>query len=195
MVQLVVGRIGRAHGIRGEVAVEIRTDDPDARFRPGALLGTEPPAAGPLSVDSVRQHGGRLLVSFAGVADRTRAEQLQGTLLVVDVDERETADDPDEFFDHQLIGLAVVTVDGKRLGEVAEVLHLPGQDVLVVQRAVQREARSALETPASTEMLVPFVAAIVPQVDLQGRRLVVDPPDGLLDLPITAGTVDDGPED
>ena len=111
-MQLVVGRIGKAHGIRGEVGVEVRTDDPDARFASGESLITEPADRGPLRVDATRWHSGRLLVNFAGVADRTAAEALRGTLLLVEVDESERPDDPDEFYDHQLVGLRVVSTAG-----------------------------------------------------------------------------------
>jgi 16S rRNA processing protein RimM len=168
-VRLVVGRIGRAHGIRGDVSVEVRTDDPDARFAPGVTLLTEPAERGPLTVASGRMHSGRLLLSFEGVADRSAAEALANTLLVVDVDPDARPEDPEEFYDHQLVGLAVRTVGGEQVGEVSEVLHLPAQDVLSVRRGDGRE------------VLVPFVAAIVPEVDLDAGRVVVDPPAGLLD--------------
>ena len=168
-MQLVVGRIGRAHGIRGEVGVEVRTDDPDARFAVGASLITEPADRGPLRVGATRWHSGRLLVDFAGVADRTAAEALRGTLLLVEVDESERPDDPDEFYDHQLVGLRVVSTTGDEVGEVADVLHLPAQDVLAIKRA------------DGAEILVPFVKELVPTVDLDASRLTVEPRPGLLD--------------
>jgi 16S rRNA processing protein RimM len=167
---LVVGRIGRAHGIRGEVTVDVRTDDPEGRFAPGSVLLTDPAGSGPLTVAAGRVHSGRLLVSFEGVADRTAAEALRGTYLLAEAGDDEMPADPDEFYDHQLVGLAVVTTDGTSIGEVTEMLHLPGQDVVAVRRDVGRE------------VLVPFVAEIVPEVDLAGRRIVVDLPEGLLDL-------------
>jgi 16S rRNA processing protein RimM len=169
-MQVVVGRIAKAHGIRGDVAVEVRTDDPESRFAVGAKLATEPPAVGPLTVEGLRWHSGRLLLTFAEAADRTAAEALRGTLLVVDVDESERPEDPEEFFDHHLIGLAVETTSGERVGEVADVLHLPAQDVLAVR------------TDDGREVLVPFVASIVPVVDLDARKAIIDPPPGLLDL-------------
>jgi 16S rRNA processing protein RimM len=168
-VQVVVGRIGRPHGLRGEVSVEVRTDDPDRRFAPGHTLQTDPAVAGPLTVASGRVHSGRLLLSFDGVADRTSAEGLRGVLLLAEIDPQEQPDDPEEYFDHQLVGLLVSTVAGEPLGEVAEMLHLPGQDLLAVRR------------PDGREVLVPFVGQIVPTVDLDGGRVVVDPPPGLLD--------------
>jgi 16S rRNA processing protein RimM len=172
-MQLVVGRIGRPHGVRGEVTVQVRTDDPELRFAPGATLQTEPASAGPLVVEDLHAHSGRLLLTFVGVRDRTAAEALRGALLVVDVDPEDSPEDPEEFFDHQLVGLAAVTVDGTVVGEVQEVLHLPGQHVLAIRRAGGDEAG---------EVLVPFVAAMVPEVDLAGRRVVLNPPPGLLDL-------------
>jgi 16S rRNA processing protein RimM len=169
-VEVVVGRIGKPHGVRGEVAVEIRTDDPDGRFADGAVLATDPPERGPLVVQQSRPHAGRLLVLFDGVADRTAAAALRGTLLTVDTSGDPPLDDPDEFYDHQLIGLAVETAGGEVVGEVVDVLHPPGPDLLVVRR------------PAGDEALIPFVADMVPSVDLASRRVVVDPPRGLLDL-------------
>ena len=169
-MRLVVGRVGRAHGVRGEVLVDVRTDDPEGRLGPGSVLGTDPAGTGPLTVESGHVHSGRLLLAFEGVADRTAAQRLCGTWLLVDVPDDEVPEDPDEFYDHQLVGLPVVTVAGDPVGEVAEMLHLPGQDVFAVRR------------PGGDEVLVPFVAQIVPEVDLDGRRIVVEPPDGLLDL-------------
>ncbi|WP_119729289.1 ribosome maturation factor RimM [Thermomonospora amylolytica] len=166
--QIVVGRIGRAHGVRGEVAVDVRTDDPDARFAPGSVLRTDPGHVGPLTVERARWHSGRLLLRFTGVDDRTAAEQLRGTWLVVDAAELPPPEDPDEFLDHQLVGLTAVTPDGGMVGTVAEVRHY-GQDLLVVRRENGGEA------------LVPFVAALVPEVDVAGGRIVIDPPPGLLD--------------
>jgi 16S rRNA processing protein RimM len=169
-MQIAVGQIARAHGIRGEVTVVVRTDDPDVRFVPGTTLATEPPDRGPLTVAATRWHSGRLLVTFAGVGDRNGAEELRGTVLVLDSAEIPAPDDPDEFYDHQLIGLGVVTAAGDAVGEVTDVLH-HGQDLLVVRRG----------PGAGAEALVPFVSAIVTDVDVAGGRLVIDPPPGLLD--------------
>jgi 16S rRNA processing protein RimM len=163
---LAVGRIGRAHGVRGEVSVDVRTDDPAERFAPGAELGTE--NAGTLTVETVRTHAGRLLVRFAGIEDRTAAEALRGLLLLVDSAEIPPSDDPEEFHDHELIGLAAVATDGTELGEIVDVEH-HGQDLLVLRR------------PSGDEALVPFVGAIVPTVDLPAGRVVLDPPPGLLE--------------
>jgi 16S rRNA processing protein RimM len=171
-MQLVVGRVSRPHGVRGEIAVDVRTDDPELRLAAGAVLATEPAAVGPLKVNRSRWHSGRLLVTFDGVSDRDQADQLRGTLLLVDSDELEDLADPDEFRDHQLIGLTVVDADGQPVGEVTHVTHF-GQDLLVVAGIGDRAGR---------EILIPFVSAIVPEVDLQGRQLRVNPPAGLLDF-------------
>lgn len=170
-MQLVVGRIGKAHGIRGEVSVEVRTDDPERRFFAGSALETDRAGLGALTVAAARPHSGRLLVAFAGVADRSAAEALRGVLLVADSASC-GATGEEEWWDHDLVGLAAVTVAGEHLGEVVEVLHPPGPDLLVVHRGGE-EGR---------ELLVPFVATVVPEVDVAAGRLVVDPPEGLLDL-------------
>jgi 16S rRNA processing protein RimM len=168
-VQLVVGRIGKAHGIRGEVTVEVRTDDPDERFGEGATLTTDPPERGPLTVEHSWWHSGRLVMKLVGIDDRNAAEALRDTLVVVDSDDLEPIDDPDEWRDHELEGLRVELTDGDIVGELRELLHLPGQDVLVVAR------------PDGREVLVPFVKAFVPVVDVPAGTVVIDPPPGLLD--------------
>jgi len=162
----VVGRVGRPHGLRGEVTVQVRTDSPEQRFLPGAQLGAG--AGHTLTVDAVRPHGGMLLVRFAGVSDRAAAQALRGALLTVEVTELPELADPDEFYDHQLEGLAAVRPDGTVLGTVREIVHAPASDLLV------------LETGTGAA-LVPFVRAIVPEVDLAAGRVVLDPPAGLLD--------------
>lgn len=169
-MQLVVGRIARAHGITGEVAVDVRTDSPELRFAVGARVETDPAERGPLTVRRVRWHSGRLLVVFDEVGDRTAAESLRGTLLVADSATSPDAGDPEEFWDHQLVGLAAVTVDGAAIGTVEDVLHPSGTDLLVIRDADGKE------------VLVPFVSAIVTEVEVEHGRLVVDPPDGLLEL-------------
>jgi 16S rRNA processing protein RimM len=174
--EVVVGRIGRAHGIKGEVSVEPRTDEPDRRFADGTVLVTRTPQGtephGParpttLTVHRSRWHQSRLLVTFEGVEDRTAAEALRGLSLVTEVDPAEVPEDPEEFYDHQLVGLTVVDRTGTVLGTVTEVWHPPASPVLAVDR------------PDGRAELVPFVSAIVPTVDLAGGRLVVDPPDGM----------------
>ncbi|MGK4583184.1 ribosome maturation factor RimM [Kitasatospora sp. HPMI-4] len=168
-MQLVVGKIGRAHGIKGDVSVEVRTDEPELRLGPGAVLLTDPASAGPLTVESGKVHSGRLLLRFAGVKDRNDAEALRGTLLIAEVDPDERPEEEDEYYDHQLIGLDVVLLDGTLVGELTEVVHLPYQDLLTVKKA------------DGTEVLVPFVEKIVPTIDLENQRAVIDPPLGLID--------------
>jgi 16S rRNA processing protein RimM len=171
-MDLVVGRVVRPHGITGEVVVEIRTDDPDTRFAPGTTLRAKPSRGGPerdYVVDSAREHSGRLLVRLDGVADRTAAESLRGTVFVVDSENLPPIDDPDEFYDHQLEGLQVVTIEGRPLGTVAEVLHTAAGELLAVRAE-------------EGEVLVPFVSAIVTSVSLADRTIEIDPPEGLLEL-------------
>lgn len=167
-MQLVVGRIGRPHGIRGDVTVDVRTDEPDARFAPGTAIATDPVEAGPLVIEQARWHSGTLLVRFAGVDDRTAAEELRGTVLVIDSEELPPTGDPDEFHDHELVGLTVVLTDGTEVGTLKEIDHA-AQDLLIVQR------------PGAPEVMIPFVRALVPEVDLAAGRIVVDPPAGLID--------------
>lgn len=169
-MDLVVGRVGKPHGIRGEVTVEVRTDDPDARFAPGSSLRTDPPERGPLLVTGVHPRSGGLVLAFEGVADRPGAEALRGTVLVVDSTELPAIDEVDEWYDHQLVGLAAVDPAGAPLGTVTDVVHSAAADLLV------------LRSDEGREHLVPFVREMVPSVDVPGGRVVVDPPDGLLDL-------------
>lgn len=157
---MLVGRIGRAHGIRGDVAVEVRTDAPELRFADGAVLQTP---AGPLTIASTVWHSGRLLVRFAGVEDRTGAEALRGRELRIPADQRGEAGD-EAWWDDDLIGLEVRAPDGTVLGAVSDVVHAA-------------QALLAVATPAGGEVLVPFVAALVPVV--AADHVVVDPPDGL----------------
>ncbi len=121
-----------------------------------------------LRIERTRWHQDRLLVTFAEVTDRTAAEALRGLSLVADVDVAETPEDPEEFYDHQLVGLAVHTTEGDPVGEVRDVVHGTSQDLLVIL------------TPAGAEVLVPFVAALVPVVDLAAGRLEVADRPGLL---------------
>lgn len=162
-----MGRVGRPHGLCGEVTVDVRTDSPEQRFSPGATLtgGNRT-----LVVRSSRPHAGRLLVTFEGVTDRDAAAQLRGTLLTVDTESLLPTGDPDEFHDHELEGLAAVRADGARLGTVREVVHAPAHALLL------------LDTEHGEE-LVPFVRAIVCEVDLTTGRVVIDPPEGLLGEP------------
>jgi len=173
-MQVTVGRIGRPHGVRGDVVVGVRTDEPELRFARGSRLDTDPIGVGPLTVSGFRWHSGVLLVRFEGVSDRTAAAELGGTWLLVDSATLAPTDDPDEFRDGDLVGLTVRTVDGTVVGTVTDVLH-HGQDILSIRPAAPAGGRGE-------EILVPFVKAIVPEVDVAGGVLVIDPPPGLLNL-------------
>ena len=171
-MQVTVGRIGRPHGVRGDVVVGVRTDEPELRFARGSRLDTDPVGVGPLTVAGFRWHSGDLLVRFEGISDRTAAAELGGTWLMVDSAALGALDDPDEFRDGDLVGLSVRTVDGTAVGTVTDVLH-HGQDILVIDPAAAGRAE---------QILIPFVKAIVPEVDIAGGVLVIDPPEGLLNL-------------
>jgi 16S rRNA processing protein RimM len=164
----VVARVGRAHGLRGEVTVEVRTDAPEQRFVEGATFSTDPAAAGPLTLRSARDNNGVLLLAFEGVADRTGAESLRGTLLLVAAD---ASDEPDAWYDDELVGLRAQRPDGSPLGEVVGLLTGGAQDLLEV-----RPVGAGRST-----VLVPFVTALVPVVDVPGGRVVIDPPGGMFD--------------
>ena len=170
-MQVTVGRIGRPHGIRGDVVVGVRTDEPELRFARGSRLDTDPAAVGPLVVAGTKWHSGELLVRFEGIADRDAAAELRGTWLMVDSATIPTPDDPDEFRDADLVGLAVRTVAGVAVGTVTDVLH-HGQDILTIKPADR----------GRDEILIPFVKSIVPEVDLAAGVVVIDPPEGLLTL-------------
>lgn len=168
-VDVAIGRIGPARGIRGEVFVEPWTDDPHERFAAGSVLRTEPADAGPLTVEAYSLASGKLVVHFEGVDDRNTAESLRGIQLVISAAERRPLEDPDEFYDTDLIGLAARTVTGTELGPVHDVVHAGGATYLVLQVEGQ-------------ERLVPFVSAVVPTVDVPGGIVEIDPPEGLFDL-------------
>jgi 16S rRNA processing protein RimM len=168
-VQVTVGRIGRPHGIRGDVMVGVRTDEPELRFAKGSRLDTDPVAVGPLTVAAIRWQSGDLVVRFEGITDRDAATALRGTWLLADSASFAPSDDPDEFHDADLIGMSVRTADGTAVGEVTDVLHY-GQDILVIRQASGGEA------------MVPFVKAMVPEVDVPAGVIVIDPPPGLLNL-------------
>src|SRR5680860_445351 len=175
--EVVVGRIGKAHGIKGEVSVEPRTDEPERRFTVGAVLTTEAPLGGTphgrgrppkVTVQALRWNQSRLLVWFEEIRDRNQAEAARGLVLLASVDEDETPDDPEEFYDHQLVGLGVFTGEGNRIGELTVVVHGAAQDLLSIRADDGRE------------ILVPFVSELVPTVDVPGGRIVVEDRPGLL---------------
>ncbi|MET9024059.1 ribosome maturation factor RimM [Nocardia sp. NPDC004168] len=172
-MELVVGRVAKSHGVRGELVVEVRTDEPEARFAPGVRLRGRLPRAAEVrefTVESAREHSGRLLVFLSGVTDRTAADALRGMLFVVDSADLPPSEDPDAFYDHELEGLEVRLTDGTVVGSVREVLHSAAGELLEVRAADD-----------GREILIPFVTAIVPTVSLAEGVIVIDPPEGLLD--------------
>lgn len=168
-MKLQVARVGKPHGIRGELTVQLFTDDPGARFAPGAVLETEPATAGPLTVNSARWNKQILVVGFDEVGDRNRAEELRGTTLFVQTTGEEVEDDSEGWYEHDLQGLKAL-VNGVSIGEVTALVTGTAQDLLVLTRN------------DGTEVLVPFVEEIVPEVDVEGGYVVLTPPPGLLEL-------------
>ena len=171
---LLVARIGKPHGLGGEVTVQLHTDDPESRFAVGSVLATEAaPGTGvprSLTVRSTRVHRGIWLLGFEGIPNRTGAESLRGTRLFVDAALGLPEDDDEGWYESELVGLAAVTVHGEPIGTVSGLETGRVQDLLVIRLT------------AGGEALVPFVEAIVPEVDVDGGRVVLDPPPGLLEL-------------
>ena len=169
--EVVVGRIGKAHSLKGEVSVDPRSDEPDRRFAVGAVLAAARPngtGARRLTVRATRWHGERLLISFEEIPDRNAAEASRGLVLSVSIDPADSPEDPEEFYDHQLVGLTAFTTEGGEVGTVTEVIHTSGQDLLAIKR------------PDDGEVLVPFVTALVPVVDVAAGRLEIADRPGLL---------------
>lgn len=164
-VEVTIGVVGRAHGIKGEVTIEVRTDEVDRRFVAGAQLTTD--TGRQLEIAGVRRASGRLLVAFKQVADRTSAEQLRGAQLLARVPSDELPSGSDEYFDRQLIGLQVLDAAGDQVGQIIEVVHGPAQDLLVIDLGADQR-------------LVPFVSQLVPEVDLQGGWVRLADVGGLL---------------
>ncbi|MCK6065620.1 MULTISPECIES: ribosome maturation factor RimM [Microbacterium] len=181
--QLRVGRLVKAHGLKGALKLELYTDDPEGRFVPGATFTLQVPTSSPwhgktLTVREFRWMNSHAVAFFEGVDDRSAAEELVRAILWIDEDAATSPAEDDAWYDHQLVGLDVVR-DGEVVGRVARVDHMPAQDLLIV-------------TAGEREVLVPFVKAIVPEVDVSAGRVVVTPPPGLFEeLPPAA---DDEPE-
>ncbi|MGM0929112.1 MAG: ribosome maturation factor RimM [Actinomycetota bacterium] len=178
-MQLQVARIGKPHGIRGEVTVQVLTDAPADRFVPDVELTVEPARLGPLTVSSARWNKDILLLGFHEVSDRNGAEELRGAKLFIDTDDVE--DDDDAWYEHELVGLDVRVAD-EVVGKVSGLNTMPAQDLLVV------------ENVDGQEVLVPFVEAIVPEVDVEAGFIRLTPPAGLFELnaPDAQETPDDG---
>lgn len=175
--QLRVGRLVKAHGLKGAFKLELYTDDPDGRFAPGSTFTLQVPESSPwhgreLTVREFRWMNSHPVAFFEGVDDRTAAEELVKAILWIDQDTSEAPAEDDAWYDHQLVGLDVVR-DGTVIGRVSRVDHFPAQDLLIVTQSGD-----------DREVLVPFVSAIVPEVDIAGGHVVVTPPAGLFeDLP------------
>ena len=172
-IEVVVGRIGKPHGLRGEVTIDVRTDEPDRRFTPGTTLRAQPPqgSASPLTsltVSRARWHQTVLLLTFEEIDGRDAAEAARGIVLHATLGPQDAPEDPEEFYDHQLIGLAAYDEAGTHLGEVTAVVHGSAQDLLTIRTLDERST------------LVPFVAALVPEVDVPAGRVVIADRPGLV---------------
>jgi 16S rRNA processing protein RimM len=170
--QLRVGRILKAHGLKGALKLELYTDDPDGRFVPGASFALQVPEQSKwhgqsIAVREFRWMNAAPVVFFEGVDDRDEAESLVRAILWIDQDDATEQPEPDAWYDHQLVGLDVVR-DGVSVGHVVRVDHLPAQDLLIVKSGER-------------EVMVPFVSAIVPEVDIAAERVIVTPPAGLFE--------------
>lgn len=164
---LVVARMGRPHGVHGEVTIEVRTDSPSERFLVGSTLQTDPLHFGPLTIESVRDHNGTPILKFKEISDRTGIEKLKNVMLLVDVDI--DAESPgDEFHFQQIIKCTAFLDTGSEIGPIIDVVHIPGQDLLVIKHD-------------GREVMVPFVKEIVPIVDLKNKKVIVTEKEGLLD--------------
>ena len=168
-MQLQVARIGKPHGIRGEVTVQVLTDAPEDRFVPGTELTVEPASKGPLTIISARWNKDILLLGFEEIVDRNGAEELRGAKLFVDTDELDEENDDEGWYEHELVGLKAKIGDDV-VGTVSGLRTLTVQDLLVVD---DNEGR---------EVLVPFVEAIVPEVSVEGGYVLLTPPEGLFEL-------------
>ena len=175
--QVRVGRLTKAHGLKGALKIELYTDDPDRRFEPGAVFDLQVPTSSPwhgktLELIELRFYNGSPVGFFVGVTDRSAAETLVKAILWVDQDPTQLPEEQDAWYDYQLVGLRALR-DGDEVGTVARVEHFPAQDLLVI-------------ATGSGEVLVPFVAAIVPAVDIVAGTVTLTPPAGLFEeLPDT----------
>ena len=164
-MQLVVGRIGRAHGVLGEATVQVQTDDPDVRFKVGAKLSLD--NGKDLTIRSARWHNQILLLAFDGIIDRNQIEELRDQMISAEVDI--TSLSPGEYHYQQLLGCRVFLQSNELIGEVDEIVKLPGQDLLSVAKNGKK-------------VLIPMVKKIIISIDVSAKKIVVDPPEGLLDV-------------
>ena len=164
-MELTIAVIGKPHGLRGEVSLDLRTDVPESRFIVGQDLTTVPPEAGPLTITRTRNNQGNWYVTFAQANDRSAVEALRGTKLVVTVAQ---SDEPDAWYEHELVGLSAKLQDGTVVGRILGLEFLPAGDALI------------LKETDGTRTLVPFLTRFVPEVDIAGGCVVLTPPGGLL---------------
>lgn len=167
-MDLVVGRLGRPHGVHGEISVEVRTDEPELRFAKGSKLSIKE-SNNQLTVLSSRWHQEKMLVKFEEITDRDRANEIKGKTLTIKIDPNSVETKKDQYYEFQLAGLKVIDKNDKTLGQIKEVITNLAQDLLVV------------ETVDKREVLVPFVKQIVTNVDLNKKQVIMDPPTGLFD--------------
>ncbi|KGJ80079.1 hypothetical protein GY21_02945 [Cryobacterium roopkundense] len=170
--QLRVGRLTKAHGLKGAIKLELFTDDPGRRFVPGAVFTLQVPTGTPwhgktLELVELRWYNQHAVGFFKDVPDRTTAEGLAKAILWIESDAAEQSDEEDAWYDHQLIGLAVMR-DGEKIGTISRLEHMPAQDLLIVK------------TPGG-DVMIPFVKAIVPVVDVKSGTVTITPPPGLLE--------------
>jgi 16S rRNA processing protein RimM len=170
--QLRVGRLTKAHGLKGAIKVELYTDAPEKRFVPGAVFSLQVPTSSrwhgkTLELNELKWYNSHAVAFFKGVSDRTEAESLIKAILWIDQDLAEASEEEDAWFDHQLVGLRVIR-DGVEVGTVSQIDHFPAQDLLTV-------------ATASGDVLVPFVKAIVTSVDVTAGTMTVTPPNGLFE--------------
>ena len=168
-MQLQVARIGKPHGIRGEVTVQVLTDAPGDRFVPGTQFIVEPASSGPLTVFSARWNKDILLLGFEEVETRNEAEALRGAKLFIETEDIGEDDDDEGWYEHELVGLDV-RVGGSVVGKISGLHTMPVQDLLVVT------------TPDGQEILVPFVEQIVPEVNVGEKYVLLTPPPGLFEI-------------
>ena len=170
--KLRVGRLLKAHGLKGAIKIELYTDSPELRFAPGSVLELQVPEESAwfgktLTVKELRWYNNLPVAFFEGIDDRTQAEELIRAILLVETPSEDLPVEPDAWYDHQLVGLSVLR-DGVEVGTIKRVDHLPAQDLLAIK-------------VGESEVLLPFVKAFVPKVDLATKSIEITPPGGLFE--------------
>ena len=168
-----MGRLLKAHGLKGAIKLELYTDSPNERFVPGAVLKLQVPETSPwfgktVTVKELRWYNQSPVIFLEGIEDRDASEQLIRAILLIDTDADALPTEEDAWYDHQLVGLKVLR-DGIEVGTITRVDHLPSQDLLTVKTG-------------SGDVFVPFVKAIVTSVDVAAGIATIDPPEGLFEV-------------